>query len=247
VRTVVLANLLVIPSCISHAQVTSQPVRPYYARKNTFGVFFAYSGDSSHMLLGYAVNRRLLDIGAAYNRRLILDHVVNWQYSAEILPVALESDPVESRTYTYTFSGPPGMQTETEQLIYAGACHAAPGSGSVPGFYSYTYTATCERRWTMGEAMSPAGFQWNFRPRRKLQPFLVAHGGYMFSTRPIPVPQAGSFNFTFDVGAGIEIFRARTRSIRAGYRYHHVSNSDTANQNPGIDSGLLQFTYSFGR
>jgi opacity protein-like surface antigen len=99
----------------------------------------------------------------------------------------------------------------------------------------------------MGEAMSPIGFQWNFLPARKTQPFVDAHGGYMFSTKPIPVYDAGSFNFTFDIGAGLEVYRSRTQSVRVEYRFHHISNHNTANANPGIDNGLFQVTYSFGR
>jgi len=69
----------------------------------------------------------------------------------------------------------------------------------------------------------------------------------MYSTRPIPVETAGSFNFTFDLGAGLELFRIHSQSIRAEYRYHHISNHFTAYENPGIDSGLVQLTWSFGR
>jgi opacity protein-like surface antigen len=69
----------------------------------------------------------------------------------------------------------------------------------------------------------------------------------MYSTRPIPINGAGSFNFTFDLGAGIELYRSKTRSVRAEYRYHHISNDNTANENPGIDNGLIQVTYAFGR
>jgi opacity protein-like surface antigen len=88
--------------------------------------------------------------------------------------------------------------------------------------------------------------QWNFLPLNKAQPFFVLHGGYMYSTRAIPTSDAGSFNFTLDFGAGIELYRSKTRSIRAEYRYHHISNKDTSRANPGIDNGLFQATYSFG-
>lgn len=69
----------------------------------------------------------------------------------------------------------------------------------------------------------------------------------MYSTRPIPLEEAGSFNFTFDGGAGIEWYRTRAQSMRVEYRFHHISNDNTAGENPGIDNGLLQLTYSWGR
>ena len=222
----------------------------YYARKNTLAFFGAYSADSSHILLGYAENRKLLDFGVSYNRRLILNHTVNWQYSGELLPVALESDPVGIETNNQVT--PVVSTTVYDFGAQFVTCAPATVSYSYTGesgvIYSGTLTYSCSgRRWTMGEAMSPVGFQWNFLPRRKTQPFLTGHGGYMYSTQPIPIIQAGSFNFTFDLGAGIEVYRSRTRSIRLEYRYHHISNHNTAQENPGIDSGLFQATYAFGR
>jgi hypothetical protein len=223
---------------------------PYFARKNTFSIFGAYSNDSSHILLGDAENRKLFDIGLGYNRRLFVDRILDWQYSGEILPVALESDPLAHI-----------VQNQTAPTVQTSIFVAGPVINCIPVTESYSFvnpnngitysgteTLSCySRRWNIGEAMSPVGFQWNFLPRRNMQPFFVSHGGYMYSTQQIPIPGAGSFNFTFDLGAGVELYRSKTRSIRAEYRYHHISNHNTANQNPGIDNGLFQVTYSFGR
>ena len=101
--------------------------------------------------------------------------------------------------------------------------------------------------------MSPLGLKLNFLPRRRVQPVFTVLTGYVFSTKPIPIAQAGSFNYTFEFGAGLEFFRSHepgffgNRALRAEYRYHHISNAYTAASNPGIDNGLLQITYSFGR
>jgi opacity protein-like surface antigen len=238
-----------------NASAQARAESPYYARVNTFGGFGAYSGDSSHILLGAAQNRKLVDFGVSYNRRLFLNRIMNWQYSVEILPVALESDPLEvvASSTTTTFTSNPSQPitvTENFSTSIVEACHPASGSGagSTPtANYSFTYAITCSRQWTIGEAMSPIGFAWNFLPRHSKQPFVTSHGGYMYSTQPIPVASAGSFNFTFDVGAGLEVYRTKTKSIRFEYRYHHISNHNTANANPGIDNGLFQATYAFGR
>jgi hypothetical protein len=235
-------------ACAAIAQ--TKPENPYYARVNTFGIFTAYSNDSSHILLGVVENRKLLDIGVSYNRRILVDRIVNWQYSGEILPVALESDPTSSETIQYT---EPKVYTLTGSI--GAAMISCVPTTSAYNFVepngtpvSYKITDFCTgRRWTIGEAISPVGMQWNFLPRRTLQPFFSGHGGYMYSTQPIPISDAGSFNFTFDLGAGIELYRSKTRSIRAEYRYHHISNHETAEENPGIDNGLFQLTYTFGR
>jgi opacity protein-like surface antigen len=237
-------TLALLPD-LAHAQTV--PEAPNYSRKNSFGFLAAYSNDSSHMLLGVAENRRLLNFGAMYSRRLLQNRIVNWQYNAEILPVALESDPVDH--YSITFTTPPeGPFTQT--IVPIGACHNDSGSGNyvVGGVtYDYTFSDTCARRWTIGEGISPIGFQWNFLPRRKLQPIVLGHGGYMYSTQPIPTTDAGSFNFTFDFGAGFEFYRTKTQSVRVDYRYHHISDHYTTTENPGIDNGLFTVTYSFGR
>jgi len=220
----------------------------YFAPRNTFGILTAFSGDSSHMLLGTAENRKLLSMGVSYNRRLVLNRIVNWQYSGELLPVALESDPVLRITQNWTS---PYVLTESYSSVPP--IHCTPGTGTYSftatsgTVYSFNYADTCGRQWTIGQAFSPVGMQWNFQPRHKLQFFLNGHGGYMYTTQPIPVSSAGSFNFTFDLGGGVEFFRSHNHSVRAEYRYHHISNHETASTNPGIDNGLVQIAYTFGR
>jgi opacity protein-like surface antigen len=247
IRSPFLVLFLTLMAGASTAWAQASSEKPYYARVNTFGVFGAYSGNSSHMLLGAAENRKLLEFGFSYSRKLLLNRIVNWQYNGELLPVALESDPV---VHTVMVETSPTQGTYSYDETQVEACVAASGSYSYvypDATFSGTYTRSCKRQWTIGEAISPVGFQWNFRPQHKTQPFLIGHGGTMYSTRPIPINGAGSFNFTFDLGAGIELYRSKTRSVRAEYRYHHISNDDTANENPGIDNGLIQVTYAFGR
>jgi hypothetical protein len=222
---------------------------PYYARANTLGILGEYSWDSSHMLLGAAENRELLNVGVSYSRKLWINHIVNWQYDGELLPVALESDPTATEIVQY--SGPNGMTTSYNLGAALISCTKTTTDYTVitePGGTPLNYSVTdyCSgRQWTIGEAMSPVGFQWNFLPRHKTQGLLEGHGGYMYSTRPIPITSAGSFNFTVDIGGGFETFLSKSRSMRIEYRYHHISNHGTARENPGIDNGLIQVMYCF--
>jgi hypothetical protein len=230
-----------------HASAQTGNETPYYTRANTLGIFGAYSADSSHILLGDAEKRMLLNLGVAYNRRLHIGNIVNWQYSAEILPVALESDPLTRSVNVATSPVAGTFVTIGEAPMVTCAPFVNNYNFTEEGIiFSGADTFTCSgRRWTIGEAISPVGMQWNFFPRRKAQAFFEGHGGYMYSTQQIPIAEAGSFNFTFDLGAGIEVYRSKTRSIRAEYRIHHISNHGTAEYNPGIDNGLFQVTYCF--
>ncbi|HEY1649777.1 MAG TPA: acyloxyacyl hydrolase [Terracidiphilus sp.] len=232
----------------AQASAQAKTESPFYARRNTFGVFVGYSPDSSPILLGNAENRKLVNIGVSYSRRLFMNRVVNWQYDGELLPVVLESDPTAELEANQTS---PTVATFT--MPYGPVLDCTPQSAqyvvtlSDGVTYSGTETVFCSgRRWTVGEGMSPAGFQWNFVPRRRLQPLFVGHGGYMYSSKPIPIADGGSFNFTFDLGVGLEFYQSRTRSWRGEFRYHHISNHDTATENPGIDNLLYQVTYAFG-
>lgn len=221
----------------------------YWARKNSFGILAAYSNDSSHILLGDAEQRKLLNLGASYSRSLLVNRFVNWQYDGELLPMTLESDPLTKFVTVETSPTPVTVSTTNQPPTAICTPITSVYSHSWNGVtYSGTSSFSCSgRQWTIGEGLSPLGFQWNLSPRSKLQPFFAAHGGYMYSTRAIPVASAGAFNFTFDLGAGVEAYRSHSQSVRLQYEVHHISNGGTADYNCGIDNGVLQVSYVFGR
>lgn len=222
---------------------------PQYVRKNSFGFLAAYSPNSSHILLGVAEKRKVWNFGASYSRRVAVRDGIQWQYEAELLPIALVGDPLTRQvnhevlptTQTYTFDGGP-----TVSCAFTSQDYDVKDPKGIE--YKGTLDTFCHgRQWTMGEAVEPLGLRTNFMVRRRIQPVFTAHIGYMYSTQAIPVALAGSFNFAFDGGVGIEFFRSSTRSLRLEYRYHHISNHNSAPNNPGIDSGLFQIAYVFGR
>ncbi len=242
-------RFLLVPFALTLQIASAQTARPpYYSHRNAYGFFFGFSNDSSHILLGEAENRKLLHIGASYGRRLLLSRFLDWQYNGELLPVALEGDPLSRFVVQQTSPVVDTVISATDPLVSCSPINSSYSYVADGVTYAGTVSISCRgRRWTVGEAMSPVGFKWNLLPSHKAQPFFIGHGGYMYSTQPIPISLAGSFNFTFDFGAGIEFYRSHTQSLRAEYRYHHISNHNTAQENPGIDSGLLQLTYVFGR
>jgi hypothetical protein len=89
---------------------------------------------------------------------------------------------------------------------------------------------------TYAGGATPLGMQVNFWNRHRVQPFFDAHGGMLYFTRQEPVPNSSQFNFTFNFGTGLQIFTGHRGSLLVGYKYHHISNNETAPQNPGIDS-----------
>jgi hypothetical protein len=221
-----------------------------FGSKNTFSPFVEYSNDSSHIVLGRATDRKFTALGLQYEHRMLSNHIINLYYAAEFRPLILESDPVqkisetvESPTLTTTFSANPMAVTNcvnlTENLTLFD-----PSTGEI---VLVSLKEACSRRWTYAQGLSPFGTRINLFPHHRLQPTGSLLAGYMLSAKRIPIDTAGSFNFTFEIGAGLEYFLSPKRSVRFEYQVQHFSNAYTANSNPGVDSGLFKLSYTFGR
>lgn len=101
------------------------------------------------------------------------------------------------------------------------------------------------RVYAYGGGGSPIGAQINFLPNRRVQPFLTSGGGFLaFNRRMFHATQ---FNFTAQLGAGVQVFTSRHHSIDIGYKYHHISNANRGDTNEGMDSHVLFVGVSFFR
>jgi hypothetical protein len=234
--------LLLCVSCGAFAQGSDGT----YSRLNSFGVLGEYSNDSSHIILGEAVNRKIGAVGVQYQRRLIHKRVLDFDYMAEFRPVILESDPTQTITTTFTTSS--GAFVDHGPTYAVGLCRE--GTFTVSG-ESATEVVTCGRRLVYAQGLAPVGFRINGMTRHKVQLTASVLGGYMFSPQVVPTNAfgvlSGSFNLTLEFGAGLEWYRSATRSMRLEYQVQHFSNGYTAPANPGVDSGFIKLTYAFGR
>lgn len=120
-------------------------------------------------------------------------------------------------------------------------------SMSFPSFET-TGTGVREVRKTItGAGLSPVGFQVNFRRRERVQPFAQASGGFLYFGERVPDTRGAQFNFTGDLGGGVQWKTGARRAWTVGYRYHHVSNGYRADVNPGFDSNLFYVGFSIFR
>lgn len=101
------------------------------------------------------------------------------------------------------------------------------------------------RRTSYAFGIIPVGLQINFRPRKKVQPFIDGSGGFVYFDKRIPNELGTHFTFTADVGAGAEFLLKNARSVTVGYKYFHLSNGNRGVQNPGIDNNLIYVGYTF--
>jgi len=234
------------------AQKAAEPMEEF-SRKNTWTVFAEYSNTSSGILLGYTRERELADLGFGYTRRMFRFRDSTLSYHVELRPVMFESDPVAISTVTTAFQESPYGGAFTSTSVYAVVSPCQPSHTTViypvigTPIYVYISNVNCGRQWTAAQAFSPVGLRYSIRTRHKVQPFGVFTAGYMYSSRPVPVSDAEAFNYVFDMGAGVEVFGSKRRSLSVECRYHHFSNADSAPANPGTDNMMYKLSYSFGR
>lgn len=234
-----LAALLACLSAPAWAQDSSRAFR------QSWSAFAEYSNTSSHIFLGVTEKRRFAALGLGYSLRLLHTRHVDWYYAPEVLPLVFLQDPVATQTLTFT-----GVGTFTQSGPIISSCR--PSTQTIPARPvgvppAVTLQTTCDTRWTYSGGLSPLGQRFNFRPGKRLQPFVIGNAGFLVATRDIPVDDSSRFNFTFEFGGGVELRRSPHHSWAIEYRLHHLSNDYTGTNNPGVDNQILRLTYSISR
>lgn len=242
-------SVFLVAFCLSpFGSAQSEPSRNY-SRANTFSIFTEYSNDSSHIILGTSEDRKLIALGVSYSRRILINEIFEWQYGVEIRPLVFLRDPTAqlslvtttdggTSTFVSGFSSEPVTRSCTSQTLQV---------SSDPPTSVETVTLACGTRWTYAGGLSPLGQKVSFAPRHRLQPFIATNGGFLVSPRDIPANDSSRFNFTFQFGAGLELYRDQRHSVAIEYSIHHISNAYIGDVNPGIDGGIFKLTYSFSR
>jgi lipid A 3-O-deacylase len=96
-----------------------------------------------------------------------------------------------------------------------------------------------------GAGVSPFGLRLNFLPRSWIQPFLGASVGFLYFQDDVPVPDSSRFNFTPEIGLGVQFFLSPKQALTLGYKLLHISNANTGRSNPGMDSHVIYAGFSF--
>jgi hypothetical protein len=95
------------------------------------------------------------------------------------------------------------------------------------------------RKRSYGSGLSPEGFQADFFPRSRVQPFLSNNAGFIYFAEKVLSTQGSQFMYTVDFGAGVNIFRRDRQVVTIGYRYQHLANADISLRNPGADANIF--------
>lgn len=81
---------------------------------------------------------------------------------------------------------------------------------------------------------------WKFTAAREFIPYLFAGGGVLYVDLGLPT-MGSRLDFSYQGGTGLQYFLARDTAISVEYRYHHVSNADTASPNEPLNSSKILF------
>ena len=101
-----------------------------------------------------------------------------------------------------------------------------------------------QRKRTYGSGLSPVGFQSDFFPSKRVQPFLSTDGGFIYFMDRVLSPQGSQYMYTVDFGTGINVFRKARQAVSIGYRYQHLSNANISQHNPGMDANTFYVSVS---
>lgn len=96
-----------------------------------------------------------------------------------------------------------------------------------------------------GFGITPLGFQYNWRKNKPIQPFLKSSTGFLYLDNPFPDSRGIKFNFVLEVGTGVEFMLTEYSSFTVGYKYHHMSNGEIGQVNPGVDSNIFYGALTF--
>lgn len=177
--------------------------------KNEITLWGGSSAGSNGHVFGFARDRRLVQFGASYDRRMWSHSSFSLAYRAEVIPIALLFEPKQF-----------------------GAGSEAIGTG---------------RRSTYGGGLNPLGLKLKLRPAARVQPYFDYAGGFLYFTDRVLSPLASQYNFTVYLGTGLEFRTGEHKAIQFGYRYHHLSNANISNRNPGVDTNFFYMGFTFLR
>jgi lipid A 3-O-deacylase len=91
---------------------------------------------------------------------------------------------------------------------------------------------------TYGFGLTPLVWRWNFEPRQKLASFVEVAGGGLWTGEDIP-ERTTTANFTAHGSYGIRYFISPSRTINVAYRFHHISNGNRLERNPGVNAHIV--------
>lgn len=119
----------------------------------------------------------------------------------------------------------------------------AHGPGALRGRFELAFEvvpiyAQYAPRSTYGFGLTPLMWRWNFEPREKFMSYAELAGGGLWTGDEVP-ERTTTANFTAHASYGIRYLISPTRTLNVSYRFHHISNGNRLERNPGVNAHVL--------
>jgi opacity protein-like surface antigen len=128
------------------------------------------------------------------------------------------------------------------KLLYYNKKHLIEYVGEINFSANYNVPSSSqilETGYFSGFGLAPVGLQFNLWKDNPVQPFFKSSGGFMLFNKRFPDERGTRFNFTLELGGGVEFILSHDLSLSLGYKYHHLSNGELGQANPGVDSNVF--------
>lgn len=174
------------------------------------------------------------EFGAWWGLSLMSGHI--WGYAKDVKYM-----PVDVR-YTYLFTQHQYWTMRYAPEVTALAMLDEPVQGAQPT--QAEPAAQYLRQRSYGSGVSPVGFESDFVPGSRIQPFFSTNGGFIYFDQRVLSPEGSRWMYTIDFGTGLHVFRKARQDWTIGYRYQHLSNANISEHNPGTDANTFYVAVS---
>ncbi len=149
------------------------------------------------------------------------------------------------------FNSVPGHRYFVPSISWGRVLTRPVGPGAIRGRFEWAIEVVplfrqFNPRATVGVGVTPLVWRWNFDPRGKLAPFAELAGGALWTRDPVP-SETTTANFTAHAAYGVRYFLGPQHAVVASYRFHHISNGNRLERNPGVNAHVLQVGFSLMR
>jgi len=94
-----------------------------------------------------------------------------------------------------------------------------------------------------GFGFSPVGILFEKKINSTFSYQLGISGSFILIDDNFPTDKGRKLNFTFDPSLTLQTNFTKSISLATGYKFHHISNAQTGNENPGLDSNFLFLSF----
>jgi hypothetical protein len=159
---------------------------------------------------GVTPDRNLFLVGARAHYVLETIGPFALAFTADLIPAAVITNNPTYRRRVVAFDG---QQSEYKEITDSGVVY--------------------------GAGLSPVGLQLSVPMWRRMRAYAAGAVGALWFTREMPEPDARRFNYSFEFGGGFDVSVGTTRVVVVGFKFHHLSNLNTAAMNPGLDGHVF--------